>query len=167
MRLAAALAILLVSAASASAQEKPLPKFGDYPVRTIYKGKHAKPRIFGDLKRYYESSYTSAIEGGVTFAGEYAIAKRPCGSTCVMPDIVSVKTGKVVEVPFTISGWREYHDDFDPVEVKSDSRLIVFLGARNEKLPLGLHYYVLEKGKLKFLRTVENDGNFMEPLPKD
>jgi len=26
---------------------------------------------------------------------------------------------------------------------------------------------VLEKGKLKFLRTVENDGNFMEPLPKD
>ena len=84
-----------------------------------------------------------------------------------MPDIVSVKTGKVVSIPFSISGWREYHDDFDPVEVKPDSRLIVFLGARNEKLPLGLHYYVLEKGKLKFLRTVENDGNFMEPLPKD
>ena len=80
MRLAAALAILLVSAASASAQDKPLPKFGDYPVKTIYKGKHAKPKIYGDLKRYYESSYTSAIEGGVTFAGEYAIAKRPCGS---------------------------------------------------------------------------------------
>ena len=84
-----------------------------------------------------------------------------------MPDIVSVKTGKVVTIPFSISGWREYHDNFDPVEVKSDSRLIVFLGARNEKLPLGLHYYVLEKGKLKFLRTVENDGNFMEPLPKN
>jgi len=26
-----------------------------------------------------------------------------------MPDIVSVRTGKVVEVPFSISGWREYH----------------------------------------------------------
>lgn len=51
--------------------------------------------------------------------------------------------------------------------MKPESRLIVFPGARNEKLPLGLHYYVLEKGKLKFLRTVENDGNFMEPLPKD
>ena len=167
MRLDAALAILLVSVASASAQDKPLPKFKDYPVKTIYKGKHAKPKITGDLKRYYESSYTSAIEGGVTFAGEYAIAERPCGSTCVMPDIVSVKTGKVVKVPFSISGWREYHDDFEPVEVKPGSRLIVFLGARNEQLPLGLHYYVLEKGRLKFLRTVENDGNFMEPLPKD
>ena len=167
MRLAAALAMLLVSAVGASAQDKTLPKFGDYPVKTIYKGKHAKPKIFGDLKRYYESSYTSAIDGGVTFAGEYAIAKRPCGTTCVMPDIVSVKTGKVVEVPFSISGWREYRDDFEPVEVKPGSRQIVFLGARNEKLPLGLHYYVLEKGKLKFLRTVENDGNFMEPLPKD
>jgi hypothetical protein len=46
-------------------------------------------------------------------------------------------------------------------------RPIVFLGARNEKLPLGLHYYVVEQSRLKFLRTVENDGNFMEPLPKD
>jgi len=137
MRLAAALSILLVLAASASAQDKALPKFGDYPVKTIYKGKHAKPKIYGDLKRYYESSYTSAIEGGVTFAGEYAIAKRPCGSTCVMPDIVSVKTGKVVIIPFSISGWREYHDNFDPVEVKSDSRLIVFLGARNESCRSG------------------------------
>ena len=54
MRLAAAFAILLVSAASASAQGKPLPKFGDYPVKTIYKGKPAKPKIYGDLKRYYE-----------------------------------------------------------------------------------------------------------------
>jgi len=62
LKLAAALAILLVSAAGASAQDKPLPKFGDYPVKTVYKGKHAKPRIYGDLKRYYESSYTSAIE---------------------------------------------------------------------------------------------------------
>ena len=137
MRLAAALSILLVLAASASAQDKALPKFGDYPVKTIYKGKHAKPKIYGDLKRYYESSYTSAIEGGVTFAGEYAIAKRACGSTCVMPDIVSVKTGKVVIIPFSISGWREYHDNFDPVEVKSDSRLIVFLGARNESCRSG------------------------------
>lgn len=167
MRLAAALAILLVCAPSASARDKPLPRFGDYAVRTIYQGKHAKPRITGDLKRYYESSYTSAIDGGVTFAGEYAIAERPCGTTCVMPDIVSVKTGKVVKVPFSISGWREYHDKFEPVEVRPDSRLIVFLGARNEALPLGYHYYVLERGKLKFLRTVANDGNFMEPLSKD
>ena len=45
MRLAAAFAILLVSAASASAQGKPLPKFCDYPVKTIYKGKPAKPKI--------------------------------------------------------------------------------------------------------------------------
>ena len=42
------------SAMSASAQDKPLPKFGDYPVKTIYKGKHAKPKIYGDLKRYYQ-----------------------------------------------------------------------------------------------------------------
>jgi hypothetical protein len=167
MRFAVALAALIVSVTGALAQEKPLPKFKDYPVKTIYKGKGAAPKIYGETKRYYESSYTSAIRDGVTFAGEYAIAIRPCGTTCQMPDIVSVKTGKVINIPFSISGWREYHDNFEPVEVKPDSRLIVFLGARNEKLPLGYHYYVLENGKLKFLRTVENDGNFMEPLPKD
>ena len=43
-RLAAALAILLVTAVSAFAEDKPLPKFGDYPVKTIYKGKYASRR---------------------------------------------------------------------------------------------------------------------------
>jgi hypothetical protein len=70
-------------------------------------------------------------------------------------------------VPFSISGWREYHDAFEPIEVKPDSALIVFAGARNEKAPVGYHYYVLEKGRLKFLRTVDTDGLFMEPLSKE
>ena len=167
MRVVAVLTILLVSTAGAVAQDKSLPQFKDYPVKTVYKGKPAKPKLTGETKLYYSSSYNSAVEAGTTFAGEYAIALRPCGSTCVMPDIVSVRSGKVIKIPFSISGWREYHDAFEPVVTKPNSRLIVFAGGRNEKQPVGYHYYVLEKGALKFLRTVETDGIFMEPLPTD
>jgi hypothetical protein len=87
----------------------------------------------------------------------------PCGTTCRAPNILDLRTGRVIPCD-TISGWREYHDDFEPVIVRPDSRLIVFAGALREKPPVGYHYYVLDKGKLKFLRTVVTDGIFMEPL---
>jgi hypothetical protein len=160
--------MLLAAAHAAAAQDAPLPKFKDFPVKTIFKGKPAKPRLSGEFKRYYGHAYTSAAEEGVKFAGHYTIVERTCGSTCRIIDILDLKTGNTVKFDFaSISGWRDYHDDFEPVEVKPDSRLIVFAGARNEKAPNGYHYYVLEQGRLKFLRTVETGGLFTEPLSKE
>jgi hypothetical protein len=174
-RVAAALSLvcLLTLSIGASAQQPApnapgdTPRFKDYPVQRIFKGKPAKPWLTAENRQYYSAYYESAAEKGVSFAGHYAIVTRGCGSACVTPDILDLQTGKTVKVPFSISGWRAYHDAFEPIETRPNSRLIVFLGARNESLPLGYHYYVLENGKLKFLRTVENDGNFMEPLAKE
>jgi hypothetical protein len=172
MRMLAAILLGLVTLSAAGAQtpakDAPLPKFKDFPVKTIFKGKPAKPRLSGEFKRYYGHHYTSAAEEGVKLAGHYTIVERTCGSTCRIIDILDLKTGNTVKLDFTsISGWREYHDDFEPVEMKPDSALIVFAGARNEKAPVGYHFYVLQKGRLKFLRTVDTDGLFMEPLSKE
>jgi hypothetical protein len=164
------LSLVTLSAAGAQtpAKDASLPKFKDFPVKTIFKGKAAKPRLSGEFKRYYGHHYTAAAEEGVKFAGHYTIVTRTCGSSCQIVDILDLKTGHTVKFDFaSISGWREYHDDFEPIEMKPDSRLIVFAGARNEKAPVGYHYYVLEKGRLKLLRTVATDGNFMEPLSKE
>jgi len=155
-------------AAQAPAQDAPLPKFKDFPVKTIFKGKPARPRLSGEFKRYFGHHYTSAAEEGVKVAGHYTMVTRTCGSSCQIVDILDLKSGTTVKFDFSsISGWRDYHDAFEPIAMKPDSRLIVFAGARNEKAPVGYHYYVLEKGRLKFLRTVETDGNFMEPFAKE
>jgi len=117
--------------------------------------------------RYERLYFDHIAEKGVTFAGHYTIVTLPCGTACQSPNILDLRTGRIIQLD-TISGWREYHDDFKPVVVKPGSRLIVLAGARSEEPPVGYHYYVLEKGKLRFLRTVVvPDGNFMEPLSKE
>lgn len=164
---ALALASLIALSATAQAQAGGAPKFKDHPVRTIFKGKPAPPALETGFEQDRREYFERAAARGVTFAGHYSVIRLPCGATCVDPVILDLQSGKTVKVGFSISGWRKYHKGFEPIVFRRDSALIVFLGARNEKLPLGTHYYVLENGVLKLLRTIENDGNFLKPLAKD
>lgn len=54
----------------------------------------------------------------------------------------------------TVSGGKEVHDDFQGIDFRKDSRLVVMSGERNEKGDMGQHFYVPEGGKLRFF---END----------
>jgi hypothetical protein len=141
------------------------PKFADYPVK-VYTGKFAKPRINTSYLRDRPESFEHAIENDqVNTSGRYIVVQLPCGTTCVQPMLLDVSNGRISGV-FSISGWREYRDDFEPIESRADSRLIVFHGARNEAGINGNHYYLIEPGgKLKLLRSADTDGNF-ETTPK-
>lgn len=142
-------------------------RFKDFPAK-VYKGKVARAQIRNnDYLRDYPESFSSASSEGVNFAGHYIIVKLPCGSACVNGAIVDARTGKTHAWPFNISGWKEVHDDFEAVEFRADSRLIIFQGSRYEHRPFGWHYYVMENGRLTYLRTVPNDGNFDKPLKHD
>jgi hypothetical protein len=88
-----------------------------------------------------------------------------CGTICVSPTIVDLRAGKYVPVGFTLTWGINAPVDFKPIDVRPNSRLIVFAGARNEKPPYGYHYYVLENGQLRFLRTVATDEDFSTLLP--
>ena len=80
--------------------------------------------------------------------------------------MLDASSGRIIEF-FTISGWREIADDFDPVASRANSRLIVFRGARNEAGIIGNHYYLIEDGgRLKHLHSMNTDGNF-ETTPKN
>jgi hypothetical protein len=142
-----------------------LPKFADYPVK-VYTGKFARPRINTSYLRDRPESFEHAIENDkVNAGGRYIVVQLPCGTTCVQPMLLDVSNGRISGV-FSISGWREYRDDFEPIESRADSRLIVFHGARNEAGINGNHYYLIEPGgKLKLLRSADTDGNF-ETTPK-
>lgn len=151
---------VLVSCGIGSAHADRLPKFTDYPVK-VFAGKRAKPRLNSEYLRDFEIQFRSAArDEAVNAAGRYIVVKLPCGSACVAPSLLDVRSGQVTPV-FTVSGWREVNDDFDAVVSRADSRLIVFRGARDEKGAIGNHYYLIEDhGRLKHLQSVDTDGNF-------
>jgi hypothetical protein len=142
-----------------------VPKFADHPVK-VYTGKFAKPRFNTSYLRDRPESFDHAVENDkINAGGRYIVVQLPCGTTCVEPMLLDVSNGRISGF-FTISGWREYRDDFEPVESRADSRLIVFHGARNEAGINGNHYYLIEPGgKLKYLRSLDTGGNF-ETAPK-
>lgn len=152
---------LATTAGHAQAQPaaQKLPKFSDYPV-AVYAGPKAEPILDDEFSRDNGSIYRAENEKSVNAAGEYVRVYITCGSSCVSPDLLSQKTGKRADIPFTVSGWREVAEDFAPMLTRADSRLIVFQGALNEKGIVGRHYYVIEDGKLRHLRTVNTSGNF-------
>jgi hypothetical protein len=154
---------LILAAGSVRADD--LPKFADYPIK-VYAEKAAKPRFATqDQRDRRELFQFAAGEKKVDAGGRYIVVKLPCGSACAQPALLDVGTGRISEF-FTVSGWREVGDDFDPVESRADSRLIVFHGARNEAGINGNHYYLIEPGgTLKHLRSLDTKGNF-ETAPK-
>lgn len=154
---------ILLAAAHARADD--LPKFRDYPVK-VFSGKTAKPQFHTQDLRDRRELYQSAVsEERVNAGGRFIVVKLPCGSACAQPTFLDATNGKIIEFD-TVSGWREVSDDFEPVLSRADSRLVVFLGSRNEKGINGLHFYTIgDDGKLKHLRTVDVGGNF-ETAPK-
>jgi hypothetical protein len=161
--LATAVAALTLAQAISVVRADELPNFADYPVK-VYAGKFAKPRFSTAFLRDHRELFAVGGEK-INAGGHYIVVKLPCGSSCAQPTLLDVRNGRIIEF-FTVSGWREIPDDFDPVESRPDSRLIVFHGARNEKGIVGRHYYLIESnGKLKHLRSLATDGNF-ETAPK-
>jgi hypothetical protein len=64
----------------AIAQDKPFPKFDDYPVKEVFKGTPATPVLRTPHQRMYQTVIRTAARKGPTFAGHYAFAAAGCGS---------------------------------------------------------------------------------------
>ena len=150
---------------SASAQEKSrVPRFEEYSVKEVYKGKSARPILTTPKHRQYEIYITAVADGGANFAGHYAVIMLNCGDTCITADFLDLRSGKIVHRTFSASGWREHHDAFRKVEFRSDSRLIVFAGGISGKPPVGWHFFVFDNGKLKRVHSIDTGGDFRKPL---
>jgi hypothetical protein len=168
MRYAVAIFTIFALAAATPAQAKPkerAPRFADYPVAKLSHMRVAKPKIpetwdEDPRLRFQDSVYSTSR---TNFAGRYFLAVVGCGSACVWGAVVHPKTGRIVPLP-SVSSWFETHDKFEGIDFRHNSRLIVMSGARNEKTgDMGRHFYVFENGKLRFLKTIKQDANFMEP----
>ena len=143
---------------------KRVPRFEDYPVKAIHQGPSAKPILQTDQHRSAVIYYQAIADGGASFAGHYAVVPLTCGESCSMADFLDTKTGQIVPGTFSNSGWKERHDAFREMEFRRGSRLIVFAGRIDEKGPLGWHFYLFDRGRLKRIHTIVTKGDFRKPL---
>ena len=96
-------------------------------------------------------------------AGRYIRLTWTCGTACVGGALLDARNGGVIMLPY-LSGWGEVDDGFEPVDGRLDSHLVVLSGARNERGLFGRHFYVLNNGRLRHLRSVEVERTFPQKL---
>lgn len=72
-----------------------------------------------------------------------------------MGAIIDANTGIVYWIPFTLCCWADYESyNFDPIDFRPDSKLIIFTGARDEKKgDAGKHYYFFDGEKFVHLMS--------------
>lgn len=134
----------------------PRPKFSDYPVKTVYRGKPAPAIITGQF-RMFRTRIRQGADSSVEFAGHYTLPRWGCGTDCNVFVIVDSRTGKVfdglgiAELPFTwLSDYGE--EAMMRMEFYPDSRLLKINACPNEE-NCGLYDYIMVDGKgLKLIR---------------
>lgn len=136
-----------------------VPRFEDYPVRRVYAGRRAPVLLDAD-SRMFRTRLREAARGRPNFAGHYTVALWGCGAGCVTGALVDAKTGRVYWLPR--QAWLDYDAglDFEPVRFRSDSRLLIMFGTRDESddAEFGTHYYEFDGSRFRHLRFVPKAG---------
>lgn len=112
-----------------------VPKFSDFPVRRVFKGKPAEPRFRTGEDQYpngvghFRGGVAFDAERGPNFGGHYTLAQWTCGSGCSSMIVVDSVTGKLYRhMPFgsLVLPWLDM--DFEPWSFRLDSRLLIVQG---------------------------------------
>ena len=143
--------VLLLGSPLLSAQSIPArPSFDNYPVKQIYKGIPAAPRLDHD-QEMFRTMIRRGAASEVQFAGHYTVPQFGCGAECSAFAIVDSITGTVYD-GFTISElpnkWLEKQPGDQPLRIQfvSSSRLLKINGCPNET-DCGYYDYVMIEGK--------------------
>ncbi len=142
------------------------PRFADYPFTgKPYRGRVAKMGVPRGLHENWRIRLKESLgdDDKPDVAGHYIRLKWPCGTACVGVALMDATSGRVIMLP-SLSDWGDVGDDFEPIAGRIGSRLVVLSGARNERGIIGRHFYVLENGRLKHLRSVEVERSFPQRL---
>jgi hypothetical protein len=128
--------VFLVGSLVLSAQSVPTrPQFDSYPVKQIYKGTPAAPKLDHD-QEMFRTVIRIGAKSQVQFAGHYTVPQFGCGAGCSAFFIVDSISGKVyngttISEPYR---WLDKHPDDQPlrIEFQPSSRLLKINGCPNE-----------------------------------
>ena len=153
--------VIILLTQVATAQNKPLPRFKDYPAK-VFKGKPAPAKISGSRARLFRTVIREGAKEGPNFAGHYTIVIWGVGLNISQLAIVDAQSGKVyfppnliqINVPFNISELdAEYALDF-----QSNSRLLIVAGGRmgigNDE-EYGKFYYEWRNNQLRLIHAIK------------
>ena len=119
------------------ALEERFPKVNPEAYRVpVYKGQPA--RDISDPRHGFRTYLRRALKAGANFGGHYVLAMPGCGTACLNPIVVDVKTGKVYDVdvaPFTMfmGGPPDSPAPSDmEIRFSKESTLLLFAGSLGE-----------------------------------
>jgi hypothetical protein len=145
------------------------PRFTDYPVREVYKGRVAPVILDGRRARMFRSRLREDSRGGVNFAGHYTAVFWGCGTGCAQMAVVDAKTGRVywppldyIDIPAAPEDAAIPHPNFRP-----DSKLLVLTRARYDgRGSYTAYYYLFDKNRFRLLRRAEEKDPDSETSPE-
>ncbi len=146
--------MLFFLAGNTGAQSR-LPQFRDHPATERFTGRNA-PLILTRRDVMFRTRLRWVARERPNFAGRYILTGWGCGTGCVMGAIIDARTGRVYWFDFTVCCWNgDMDENFQPVEFRLNSKLIIFSGARNERDgDVGTHYYKFENNRFVHIRSI-------------
>lgn len=145
------------------------PKFEDYPVKQIYTGLPARPRLDQD-QRTFRTMIRNGARSKVEFAGHYTVPRFGCGAGCSAFYIVDSITGKVYD-GFSVAelpgAWleRQTGDELLRIQFVPSSRVFKVNGCPSER-DCGYYDYEMVDGKgLRLLKKWLLPPNISNGVP--
>jgi hypothetical protein len=161
MRLLIVVLCLIFSTLTALAQGGATPRFEDYRV-PVFKGRMAALKLNDTKARSFRTRLREGAKEGVNFAGHYTVVQWGCGAGCLQVAFIDAKTGAVF-FPEELNGfgvWFWGEKDYDAVQFKPDSRLLVVSGfpaseGEGDEPKSGLYYYEWTGTRLRLVKLIE------------
>ncbi|EEF56997.1 hypothetical protein [Pedosphaera parvula] len=147
--------VVIAAAVSSSAGTDKSPRYQDFSVTNIFKGKPTTVDLSSHAQaRRYRTQLRKQAAEGPNFAGHYKNAIWGCGSSCAAFAIIDSQSGRVYfppELPYvTYTHWAG--DDYG-LQFRIDSRLLILHGSPQEKPEVGTFYYVWQTNTLSLIRS--------------
>lgn len=145
-----------------AAQQEKLPRYEDFPVSKIFRGKPARPLLARNPQaRNFRTRLKEGALKGPNFAGHYTIVTWGCGSGCQQLAIIDAQTGRVYfpkALSTAIYSMMTTPDEAG-LKYRLNSKLLVLVGWPNEDADTenlaGTFYYKWEKNDLKLIHAVK------------
>jgi hypothetical protein len=140
------------------------PRFGDYPVKEVYRGRIAPVVLDTKRARMFRSRLREDSRAGVNFAGHYTVVFWGCGTGCAQVAVVDAKTGRVYWPPLEYTDIPDRPEDGEDAATaaarhpnfRPDSKLLVL--TRNHYDGRGsytAYYYLFDRNRFRLLRQAE------------
>ena len=154
--------LLCVCCSTAQAvKSQSTPRYEDYAVAKVFKGKPARPLINSSPARTFRTRLREGAAQGPNFAGHYTIVTWGCGTGCQMMAVVDAQTGRVYfpKALSTLTYNLVENIEDAGLKYRLNSRLLVLVGSPGEEAEaantVGTFYYKWENNDFKLVQAVK------------